>query len=257
MRKVFRSWSFVVVSFFCTLPMFAGPEAISSGKEMKEVVAPVDEFSWTGFYAGARLGYGWHNDEIDALFLPANTFTIEPPTQDNDADGFVGGLELGYNRQIRRFVIGVETDFSGSTMSGDSVPTVNFAPSVAVGTEPIDLEIDWLGTVRARFGFVVCPRLLVYGTGGLAYVHSEQTAGIVNPATSYVNTRSATDLGWTAGGGAEYGVTRHWTVKVEFLHFDVGDHSMTAAAANGLPFTVKYDWDTIFNTVTVGANYKF
>ena len=142
-------------------------------------------------------------------------------------------------------------------MSGDSNPDVIFAPTVFLGSEPIDLEIDWFGTVRARFGFAILPRLLIYGTGGLAYAHSDQTAGVVNLVANYVSSRSETDIGWTAGGGLEYAVTPHWTVKVEFLHFDVGHHSMTAPSDTGTPFAVKYDWDTIFNTVTVGANYKF
>jgi outer membrane immunogenic protein len=30
-------------------------------------------------------------------------------------------------------------------------------------------EIDYLGTVRGRLGWLVNPTLLVYGTGGLAY----------------------------------------------------------------------------------------
>ena len=30
-------------------------------------------------------------------------------------------------------------------------------------------QLDWFGTARVRFGYVPTPRLLVYGTGGLAY----------------------------------------------------------------------------------------
>ena len=39
-------------------------------------------------------------------------------------------------------------------------------------------RVDWLGTVRARLGFLVTPNLLAYGTGGLAYGKVEGSTNI-------------------------------------------------------------------------------
>ena len=37
-------------------------------------------------------------------------------------------------------------------------------------------QLDWFGTARGRFGYVPTPRLLVYGTGGLAYGEVKETS---------------------------------------------------------------------------------
>lgn len=243
-----------------TLSSLAGPEPIqSSGKEMKTTVAPVaEEFSWSGFYVGLHLGYGWHDGEIDALLLPSDTFSIEPGTHSNDSDGIVGGGQIGYNFQVNRFVFGIEADFSGADISGGSHPNPTIAPIDMSISEPLHHDIDWFGTARGRFGFTPVPKLLLYGTGGFAYAHIEQFAGIISPIASYVNTESGTETGWTAGGGIEYALNRRWSVKVEYLYFDVGDQSMTAQATPPNPvFTVDYDWDNTFHTVTAGVNFRF
>jgi len=39
-------------------------------------------------------------------------------------------------------------------------------------------SVDYLGTVRGRFGFLVIPTLLVYGTGGLAYGEINASTGV-------------------------------------------------------------------------------
>lgn len=239
----------------------AGPESIqTSGKEMKTMVAPIaaEEFSWSGFYIGGRVGYGWHDGDIDAVLFPSDFFSIVPRTQNNNSDGIAGGGEIGFNWQTGRFVIGIEADFSGSDIAGGSEPHPTFSPTPNTASEPLHHEIDWFGTVRGRLGFTPVPRLMLYGTGGFAYADIEQIAGIVNPAVSYVNSRSETQTGWTAGGGIEYAIGRHWSVKAEYLYFDVGDESMTAYPPQSFsPYRVRYDWDNTFHTVSAGLNFKF
>ncbi len=49
------------------LAVVAGPEPLSSGKEMKQVApAPVAECNWTGFYIGLHAGgeFG-HSETLD------------------------------------------------------------------------------------------------------------------------------------------------------------------------------------------------
>ena len=241
---------------------YAGGESLpSSGKEIKttaDVAEVAETFSWTGFYAGLHLGYGWHDGEIDSLLLPDDFFSIEPGTQSNDSDGITGGAQLGYNYQIGCFVLGAEADFSGADINGESHPDIVFVPAGVGGTQTFRHEIDWFGTVRGRIGCAPVPRLFVYGTGGFAYAHVDQTAGAINIAVNYQNSRSGTEVGFTGGGGAEYAIGRHWSIKAEYLYIDVGNSSVTAPAENPqVPFVVDYDWDNAFHNFTVGVNYRF
>ena len=73
---------------------------------------------------------------------------------------------------------------------------------------------------------------------------------------------SQTNVGWTAGAGIEYAVGHHWTVKAEYLYYDLGDESRTgkqtvAGVPQGPPFFVHYNFDTSGNIVRGGLNFKF
>ncbi len=75
-------------------------------------------------------------------------------------------------------MLGVETDFDGSTLS-KSFNNVGapFGPGYVAGLRGDFLTVNgknsltWLGTTRARVGFVATPdnRLMIYATGGVAY----------------------------------------------------------------------------------------
>src|SRR4029079_7004231 len=82
-------------------------------------------------------------------------------------------------------------------------------------------------TLRARFGYVVGPWLF-YGTGGLAVGHTNysylQTNAPFGGPLTLTASNSATQAGWTAGGGIEYGFGP-WSVKGEYLYYDLGSRS--------------------------------
>jgi outer membrane immunogenic protein len=250
--------------------LLAGPEAIqSSSKEMKETVQQAAEpWNWTGFYVGGRAGYGWNAgyDTDDPLSSPS-FFNQMAYQRYVDASGFVGGGEVGYNWQFnRRFVLGAETDFSGSDMDGRSNLNGLRSPSGALAPTSylrMAKDVDWFGTARARLGFLVCPRFLAYGTGGLAYAHSNTSADVsFTPGVqAHFGSRNGTDVGWTAGGGFEFALAHHWSIKTEYLYVDCGDKRTAAVETiNGVPappFGESYNWHIQFHTVTAGLNFKF
>jgi outer membrane immunogenic protein len=200
--------------------------------------------------------------------------------------GFIGGGQIGYNYQMGWFVWGVEADFSGADISGSNSKTATatvvdvIAPAVIVNTATgtANQKLDWLGTLRGRVGFVPFTPLLVYATGGLAYGHvsidttlSETATVTLLPgvpgvcpcsATSTAST-SSTQFGWTVGGGAEWMFAPHWSLKAEFLYYDLGHVSADMALtqfSGGVPFTtigitsrVNFNGDIARG----GINYRF
>jgi outer membrane immunogenic protein len=91
--------------------------------------------------------------------------------------------------------------------------------------------MDYFGTVRGRIGVLATPTLLVYGTGGLAYggIHSSTLIGqAIAGAPAVPNIYSAfgsvsnTRVGWTAGGGVEWLFLPNWSIKLEYLYYDLG-----------------------------------
>ena len=90
---------------------------------------------WTGFYGGLNIGGGWDanggqsgasayydpNISIGANPFPAvgpNLFFLPNGNTLGSASGVVGGAQVGYNFQFNQFVLGVETDFQGTSISG-------------------------------------------------------------------------------------------------------------------------------------------
>jgi outer membrane immunogenic protein len=263
--------SFVVL--VCSVFAFAGPEAIrSSDKEMKQTVAPVSscDLSWTGFYVGVHAGYGWTNGDVNFDPVPdAQTFSdLAPTSLDPSPAGFIGGGQIGYNYQFGRFVVGAEADFSGTTLDGTTTrsPVISFSgadegPNSELRTHR---DVNWTGTARLRLGFAPVCRLLLYGTGGLAYGDvgfSADTDYRLSGGNHFPAQRSETEVGWAAGGGAEFAFTKHWSIKVEYLYRDLGDESITAHAvpSSSAPSTdgVRYSWETQLHSVTAGLNFKF
>ncbi len=115
-------------------------------------------------------------------------------------------------------------------------------------------------------GITPTPRLLIYGTGGLAYGHVNYSAnsdfrpGVPTQILffQYPVSLSKTKTGWTVGGGAEVGINKHWSWKAEYLYYDLRKESLTAnpVPANP-PFQVAYTWETKAHTFNAGINFRF
>ena len=264
-------------SLALALSAFGGPEPMPSGKEMKQVAPappPECDFSWTGFYIGGNVGYGWGNSDVDFEPLPdAATFRfLDPQTLSPDPSGVIGGGQLGFNWQIGKlFVVGVEADFQGTDIEGDD-RTTGFDGFNAVPTNPDRFleaheRIQWMGTVRGRVGIAPWCRMLIYGTGGLAYGNVDYSAQTNFGTTffrgaTYPVDFTETNTGWCAGGGIEYAISHHWTIRAEYLHYDLGDQSATQnqlirGVPQGPPFFVHYNFNTDGDMVRGAVNFKF
>lgn len=192
--------------------------------------------NWTGFYAG--ISGGWINMRTHiSVDNPATT----PPYSDTGA--ILGGT-IGYNWQSASVVYGAEADLSWTSLKAKE-DTFCLAPGCVT-------EVEWLGTVRGRAGFLMTPSVLLYGTGGAAIgsVHSYQhLVPVANFDYRY------TKIGWTIGAGAEMQIWRNWSAKLEYLYYDLGDSGFHDTVV-GAPQRTQQD-AVRGNLVRIGLNYHF
>lgn len=225
-------------------------------------------YRWTGFYIGVHIGHG--SGSSDTFFNPLPTATqfvnLAPQTLHPDPSGAIGGGQFGANWQHGHFVLGVEFDISASGMDGTKTITPivqnNGTPFPGAGFVSAHQDTDWVATLRPRLGVTLVPRLLVYGTGGLAFAHvSEFAITDFRPVgtTQYPAFIDDTKKGWVGGFGAEVGLAKRWSVRGEFLHYNLGTDSKTVNAIPLLPpFQVAYTFgDTTANIVNFGLNFRF
>ena len=190
-----------------------------------------------------------------------------------DNNGFIGGGQIGYNWQFNlNWVAGIEADIQGTTVSGNGSASGAAAELVTgaqvLTTTTASKSLDYLGTVRARVGYLVTPTLLVYGTGGLAYggINLNTSVGQVATTPAFTpgfggNSISSTRAGWTVGGGLEWMFLPNWSAKLEYLYYDLGSVNASVPLGGGSPLlyssalltTASYNGQM----VRVGLNYHF
>jgi outer membrane protein OmpA-like peptidoglycan-associated protein len=116
--------------------------------------------------------------------------------------------------------------------------------------------IDWFGTLRGRLGYTGFDRFLVYGTAGLIYGHENlgTTLSVENFGT-FSAYKSAVNVGWIAGAGAEYALTSQLGIKGEALYYDAGKTMVTTNAVG--VFTHTTDFQMRGPIFRIGLNYRF
>lgn len=233
-------------------------------------------YSWTGFYVGGHAGYGWSDASatleglLNGVASPADAFFIgTPPIPNSYATrprGFVGGGQLGFNYQAGKWVAGIEADYSYAKVNGEDSYSNSFTFAfLGINRNVLFAQsqsLDRLATIRARLGFTPVDTLLIYVTGGAAFarVHFSTSSTFlpISAIASFSGTGSANLTGWTAGAGAEYALSRNWSVKLEYLYVDLPDTSVLGIPTPSFPgvFT-RANFDNDLHQVRAGLNYKF
>ncbi|MFM8859607.1 MAG: outer membrane protein, partial [Methylocystis sp.] len=131
---------------------------------------------------------------------------------ETDIQGIAGSSGLG-NRPMTNLILTFSGHNQFSTYSSSSA----------------DSSLSYVGTARARIGFLIKPEVMIYGSGGFAYGQGslslsqfQQFGAAVG--WSYSNTPS-TLVGWSVGGGAEWMFLPNWSAKAEYIYYDLGNIS--------------------------------
>ncbi len=216
-------------------------------------VPPVPIFTWTGIYIGGQIGYAWgtSNTNIGDNFGDFTSFS----TNNN---GVIGGAHVGYNLQLNQFVIGLEGDVDGSSLSKTVSGTAFVGGPAFVALVPVTISgnLGVQGSIRGRLGYA-WDRVLLYATGGVAF---GGFSGSIQTPFGF-DSLSTTRVGWTVGGGLEYAVTNNWSIRAEYRYTQFGHSTVFATnsfAVPGLVAVGAFGNRTINeNRVQVGFSYKF
>ena len=255
----------------------AGP-ALSADLPLKAPPLAVAPWTWSGFYLGAHAGYGWSHDPQsvanDPFFL--GKFPGFGATG-YDGKGWLAGFHAGANWQDGKIVGGLEIDLSATGIQGSSTATTgpflrDPGPFVNLvdGSSRTSGKFEWLGSARARLGYLATPDILLYGTGGLAWTHythnedqltNRNAFALVPPqadgifaSTSYPNWR----FGRVAGIGGEMRLfNSNWLGRLEYLHYDFGRSESSAVSMYYTGPWPRNGGNLTADVVRVGLSYKF
>ena len=213
--------------------------------------AAAQSYNWTGIYIGAHGGYTRGTHDVEAT--GPNSYNSLNEQFDVKTNGFIGGIQGGYNHQIGMFVPGLEADFGYKDFNGREASPARFNPQ----RDTFSISSGGVyGTVTGRLG-VAFDRALIYFKGGYAY--SSLNLGIIDNNQIGITVNAvdrSTRSGWTTGGGAEYAFTGNWSVKAEYLFMKFGSTTISGVSPDN---DLAYSWrhDAKAHTVKLGINYKF
>jgi len=263
---------------------------LAADMPLKAPPLPPPTCTWCGFYIGGNVGYSWGQWGASSN---QGIFNFESTTASPRLDGWLGGIQAGYNWQLANpWVVGLEGDIQGTgekssqnwTDPGVAAPAAPAGcppgfmdppacvpiPAAFVpqrpGTGPAYLNSEWsfpwFGTVRGRVGFTpdAARQWMFYVTGGLAFGEADYSFAWFNPGgaagrQTYSLSSDQTLWGWVVGGGIEGVLWGRWTAKLEYLYLDLGTQSINTLDIDGAPFSVN---NTVRDQILrVGLNYHF
>jgi outer membrane immunogenic protein len=271
--------------------------AMAADLPLKTPAPPAPSYNWTGFYLGA--GVGMRSTLVDASVtaatidqsvntgLPAGISVPIPsaaqcarlggciPGEPLDNTAFRGSVYAGWNWQVSpQWVLGVEGDVGWAnkttTLNGIDYPMSILPTFGGAAGNTFAVKTTWDASVRARAGWLFNPSVLLYVTGGAAWLHVESTSTCDTVAAGgspcrpggyapSVITDSRTKTGWTLGGGIEAMLNPNWLVRAEYRYADFGTISNTDIRVDpGInPLVVSYDLRVRTHTALFGIAYKF
>lgn len=169
-------------------------------------VAPVGT-DWTGFYAGAQLGFG----ELEADLGGADALS-------DDESGLLFGAHAGYLYDFGNIVLGGELDIDGS----------NIEPELDAAIADDTFELDAVTRAKVLLGYDA-GRFLPYVTGGVAQARTSSSVDAVD----------GDDDGTFAGLGVKYLLSDTFMIGGEVLQHQFDDYITDDLDVEALTGTIR------------------
>lgn len=220
------------------LSLASAAEGADLPKTKEPIAPPPPPFSWQGGYIGLYAG---------AILSEGGLTLVERSPLRGPA--FVGGGAIGYNWQwTDRIVIGAEADFGyRGVIQAERIGNTQVYPTSA----------GVLGTFRARAGYTISPRWLVYATSGLAYganFISNTFYTFAPPTWGQLSSGPTLRAGWAAGAGFEYAWNDRISLKGEYVYTWLADTGVSYNTNRGV---WNANLESAGHVVRGGVNYHF
>ena len=219
--------------------------AYGAAAKAADIVEPPAVYDWTGFYIGGNIGYAYGGD--DKVGLQSNFDYSIPDIDKLSLHGIFGGGQIGADWQMGSIVFGAIADVEASGVSDDFNKTFDDGLLTVNAKDNIDV---W-GTLRARLGWAF-DRVLIYGTGGLAWADiNYKIKGVNNESgLNFNESDKSFRAGWTAGGGLAWAIDDNWSIGAEYLYVNFGEYNVKAKVR-------EPDGDLTGETLTTEATPEF
>ncbi|NMG03873.1 outer membrane protein [Azoarcus taiwanensis] len=180
-------------------------------------VAFANDFS--GFHASAFLGAAKASDEATGYWQ--GTSDRSGFTHSTNPTGGLLGFAVGYNHALTdRLLVGAEVDLEARGSQRDR--SFQKYKGVTETDYSVRSQLRAAASLRARLGYLVTDRTLVYVTAGYAAAHVKRTFIDEEMPPIERESRTRWQDGWTAGIGGQYLVRQNLSAGIEYRYSDFG-----------------------------------
>ena len=235
------SWSFLVGPTYRLTSLYDRRSSAATQRAPSAI-------DWSGFYAGLNAGadFGARREVVAAMtpfyaipVLSGIGATSAALASSRAAPGGAGaavGMQAGYDWLVSgAALVGLEAsaDFYVRRRGAQTIAAgTTLIPATAdFSTTTLTQSNDWLGTLRARAGYLIMPQLLAFGSAGAAFggvrsgvaIAQAVNFGVGIPMAYWASgSKAGVRLGYVVGGGLEWMFRPGWSLRADYSYRDLG-----------------------------------
>jgi outer membrane immunogenic protein len=218
--------------------------------------------SWSQYYVGIGGGYAFANNELSLSQGPAVPGSFNATLDGLGAKGGAFTFGAGLDRQIgERYVVGAFIDYTQHAADDNLSISVDSFANANVGFS-IDDELS----VGARFGYLVTPATLVFGSVGYSHTSLDDTmaSGSIGPISGSLRLADNGSFdGVFLGAGFETKLSDNFSFKAEYRY--TNSSSERISLLPGIEFApgvtandfVRAELDPDIQTLRLSLDYRF